>query len=812
MDQSWVFNRAMVWLEKDAGLDGPVLCYSSQSPLPLTGEKQVSRWYAGAGSTLANSAGGYTRFVKKGGPSRLGHACLPPLQFNVEQHPTALIEVAKATHPWRVLIVVKGREGLPLYAGQWRRGPGKETVDLLGLLRTKGYTHHFAELLFFMSTCTAKAGEEAEVEYRWDLQGRAAVIASLPVIRTAARAKAEGVPIAAVVVDEQAIRLGSDAVEVTAEIRGAKVKLQEGPAGVWKATWRDWPVGDYCVPIQARWKGSDKQAVSTLQVSITDGQFVGYDERLKLLIQGGKVLGPLSGSYRGKRLFKHPDTPQESLLCGQRDWDAVHSGRNPPDYGFHWWESHTEREIEAQYDYLAACGWTALHQDQWWMFWERLDCGGRLAPHGAEQFAKMLAAARRHGLRVYFNLSNHEPHAPAPLYAQYLEAGAKSADVRDPQSVFMRMYRGYAAQFAGMFRDETALLGVSAAGERDNIDQCGGAPFVNAVYDAYRARDPNHLFICEPHFQMAYDPNHYRKQGWKPVLGGFRSYFVERLDIPLEAATTLFKLARIAQCFMSEGLSWSDYPTQNRRSWGDLDNPRNLALYRLRCRQDLYTGLAYRLPIILTWDEHVVEDERIVFEQVRRLVDWSQPFRVPPLAVRVGQALLPPHAKSSAPLWQCEIALAARPLETVYVWEDEPIPAGVLHTLDARRGLPNLAFASEGGTLPDTLKDQMPLCLPEGMTANYSWNADGRTLLAFLRKKGQEQLVQKATPSECLQRLPAKPVGEVRLQNLPRGRLTYRLYDLASKKVVSRAEFDRSLGLRMPEDGWDFFLLVIPTT
>ena len=53
MRECWVFNRAMVWLDKDCGVDGGILCYSSQSPLPLTGKRQVSRWYAGPDNDLA---------------------------------------------------------------------------------------------------------------------------------------------------------------------------------------------------------------------------------------------------------------------------------------------------------------------------------------------------------------------------------------------------------------------------------------------------------------------------------------------------------------------------------------------------------------------------------------------------------------------------------------------------------------------------------------------------------------------------------------------------------------------------------------
>ena len=54
MREGWVYNRAMVWLDKNCGVDGGILCYSSQSPLPLTGKRQVSRWYAGSDNEVVD--------------------------------------------------------------------------------------------------------------------------------------------------------------------------------------------------------------------------------------------------------------------------------------------------------------------------------------------------------------------------------------------------------------------------------------------------------------------------------------------------------------------------------------------------------------------------------------------------------------------------------------------------------------------------------------------------------------------------------------------------------------------------------------
>ncbi len=148
-------------------------------------------------------------------------------------------------------------------------------------------------------------------------------------------------------------------------------------------------------------------------------------------------------------------------------------------------------------------------------------------------------------------------------------------------------------------------------------------------------------------------------------------------------------------------------------------------------RETLYTGLALGNPIMMTWEERVVEDERQVLGEVRRLVDWSRPFQRPRLAIRVGNESLPDAGGKA--LVRYETALSRLPLDYFCVWGDEPVPEGTLHTIDARQPFEEPAFASDGGKLPDALKADMPLRLPAGFAATYSWSQDRRQLLAFIR-------------------------------------------------------------------------------
>jgi len=290
------------------------------------------------------------------------------------------------------------------------------------------------------------------------------------------------------------------------------------------------------------------------------------------------------------------------------------------------------------------------------------------------------------------------------------------------------MFGRYLEQFAAVFRDETAISGFTAAGEGD--PDCGTL-FVNRVHDTLQARDGRHLVLCEPHHHITRRQSFYRAAGWKPLLGGMRTYGIDRH--PLEAVGVQFKLAAMGHVFMGEGTFYGFLG--GRHQYMNVEMP--VAAYRRRVRETIYTGLAHRNPILLTWEERLVEDERVVFEQVRRAVDWSQRFRQPPLAVRVDGSLMP--IAKRGPLFRLEARLARFPLECVYVWEDEPAPEGTVATLDARRPLEPPAFVSDGGALPDSLKAHMPLHLPAGWAASTSWSRDGRTLLAFLRDAAAPQ-------------------------------------------------------------------------
>lgn len=799
MRACWVYNRAMVWLDKNCGVDGGILCYSSQSPLPLTGTRQVSRWYTGSDNEVVDIDDGFTRLSKRNGASAWDHACLPPVQFEIEQHRVAEFEVREATHPWQFIAIVKGRSGPPLFVSPWHTGPHKLRVDLLELYRGKGYENHFAEMVFFVAVWTKNPQEPATVSFRLSLWGGEVIVPTLPVIRTAQRAEREGVPLCAVVLDRDAKRLSHDEVDVTASLGQASIKLTEDGQGIWKAVARDVPRGVHWAELRATWKADPQKSVATrLSVRVTDGQFVSYDPRLRLLTRGGQPLGPITGSYRGQAVFLGIGTAGESLLHGQDRWQAAISHAAEPDYGFHFWEAITPRELNDDYAYLDRCGWRMIHLCSAWLWWPRFDAAGRLSPFYAEQIDAVCRAAEQHGLFVHLAVSHYPLGLKSPPYAQYIEAGYEASDYANPQSNFFRMFTAYLAQLAEVFRDDVALSSFTPAGEGDSV--CG-MHFVNMVHDALARHDGNHLVMAEPHHQITQHPNYYRQAGWKPLLGAMRTYHIEWLKPqPPESVGVQFKLAAMGDIFMGEGCFYGFLGGNHQYMNPEMpiDN------YRRCVRETIYTGLAQRNPILLTWEERIVEDERIVFEQIRQAVDWSTPFQRPWLAIRVDDQLMPVAGRS--PLFRYEDALSRIPVEACYVWEDASVPSGTAATLDARQPFVRPAFASDGGTLPDALRSRLPLILPAGWAASYSWSEDRRTLLAFLRRTDAVGRESNRVARDDGTSLDATLV----LRNFAPQVLAFQLFDLATHQLVLQGNLQETRSVTMPGDGNHFFLLVLP--
>lgn len=804
LDQSWTFNRAMRWIEAP---DGVLLCYEADGDLDVTGDCRVADWFSDPANRLTH-AGSALRFDKTTARQR-DAVVLPGLQTNLNQHPRLVVEVTDATAAWQVCVLVKGRSGPPLVASDWCENAGRVELDWATAWRAKGYTLQFAELHIAVGLWTDTPETPAHITFTAILPGQAAVIPCLPVIRH----EGMSVPFSAIVVGADGTLHGPDDITVTATVTGRQIPLTAD-----NTFWHgevSLPVGD----TKAHWRVTGAVSVeAVLPLRVTDGHHYVYATPERSLMRTSRTCGPLSGSYQGMVFVRDVGTLGETLVHGQAAWD-VWDRTTPPGEHWHYWEALTEAEMEERFAYLEACGWDLLHLCQGWGVWEKLDAGGHLAPHGAEQLALLLRVASKHGLALLQALS-HYPYGQkyTPVLRQYLEAGFQDTDWThpDPSTSFTAMFHQYLREFARQFRHETALFALSTSGEGDIA---AGPARVNDTYHIMRQNMPDTLFLAEPIHRLSDLPDAHRRQwyvtgwldsfaegcrtdvAWEPQLAGSRMYWIgESLHSDIDLAIE-FKFLQLGDYFMGEG-SWP-CPHLYSRFMGHADTWAGTDRYRRRVRDSLYLGMVHRCPILLTWDEQYTEDERKLLRYVRECIDWSQPFLHAQVAIRVdalNAGGVPQGAAGRGVLGQYEDYLSALPLMTCYLRPDEPAPPNVT-VFDARQPY-------QAPTLPAAVLDAAPLCLSPGYRASYLWSADHRTLLAYLyNSTSHTYLEDRADLSGNWHRTPQPAACEMILRNMPAG-LTCRVFSLEAKCPIHSQTIAGETNIALAAGTDDYLLLV----
>ena len=809
MQRNWVFNRAMRW--HDAGLDGCIVCYSGVENLSLTGEHQVSAWHSDDKNSLTHS-GAFTKFEKKA-DRRRDCAVLPAFQFHVGQHPKLELTVSEATGDWQFCGSIKGRSGSPFISTGWQNGSGKFSFDLAGELAKRGYNLNFAELHFVMGMWTKEPMNASSVTYQAELHGKPAIVTCLPVIRTRETATREGIPIAAVALNQQGERLGRNQVKLFALAGSQRIRLEEND-GFWKGTLKGLKEGDYEVSVAA--EGAIKET-GTLHVRVTDGNYFTYDKEQRFIRHKGKLTGPLTGSYQGMFFFREVGQPSERIVNDQKEWDAWDRAQ-PPGERMHGWEALTERELEARFAYLQQGGWDLLQLHQHWGIWERLDGGGRIAPHGAEQLALYVRTAGRHGLASIQALSSgaysvrRDPkqYGGTPTWTRYLDAGFKNQDWFEPDAtIFNKMFHQYLHDFTSLFKEETALFAMTASGEGDSHN---GLPRSNDVFHFIRSLDKSHLFFAEAIHQMSKLPQEYTA-GWQQDMLGGRTYFIGEELLPEFDLGVEFKFYQLGQIYKAEG-EWPSSNIYTQFHYMALkDDPAapvcwaGSLRYRTRLRDGLYLGLVHRLPLILSWDEQMTADEHIVLRQVRELVDWSQAFVAPKVIVRVDGSNT--QGKGRVNLAEYEKAFVHLPLAYQLILPDATPPGNAAVVIDARQPYQEPRFQADGGMLPDALKSEIPVRVSKGYGASYAWSEDRRTLLAYVYNV-THHIDQPEWACGRYHRIPKPTKLMLNLQNLPARNLKYRLYDLNGKKLLKEGLVLRTLSMDLGNTDRDYFVLVTP--
>jgi hypothetical protein len=810
--QLWVFNQAMEW-HRD-GLQDCIICHTRGRELPLTGEYQLSRWHTDPRNSLTHH-GEETRFEKKSGRHR-DCAVLPAFQFHVRQNPTATLSVSEASASWQFCASIKGRSGPPFLSSGWQIGPARFSFNIGDELKKRGYNLDFAEIHFVIGLWTDDSKASASVSYELKMPSEPTVIGALPVIRAANSIAVSGVPIAAVVLDEEGDRLGRSSVQLHAVINGQKIPLEEKDR-FWLGNVHGLFIGDYEAKLISEGKVNQ---TGLLRLRVTDGEYFAYDKTKKRMTRGGKIIGSLTGSYQGTFYFREVGTPAESLVNTQEEWDNWDRSK-PPGEHLHYWESLNESELTQRFAYLESCGWDLLHLHQHWGIWERLDAGGRISPHGAEQVALYMRVASRHKLALLQSLSSYEymvdrplngPIGGTPPWSVYIDAGFKNEDWFNPAgTTFQKMFHQYLHDFTSLFREETALAGMLASGEGDHEN---GPLFTNDVFHYVKSLDPNHFFPAECLFQTKKLPRAY-SAGFDEDLFGDRTYFIGDEFLPEYELGVFFKFLQTGNNYLAEG-SWptpdiytafhydllkNDHKDPGPESWIGTQR------YRTRLRDTYYLGFIHRMPIVDTWDEYLAEDEHKILREVRDFVDWNQPFEPTTVVIRVDDES---GGAGREKMIKFETVFSQFPLAYSYLLPESPVPETALHVVDSHQPYQDPKFASDGGLLPDALKTHMPLKISPGYSSNYLWSSDRRTLLAYIYNT-TNHTEQSLWICGRHHRLPKPTTLTVQVQNLPFGKLNYRLYDLNFKKLLKQGDVSRSTQIPVGATDRDYLLAVTPS-
>ena len=802
----WVFNRATRWLRDS----NTILCYDEGGDLFLTGAHQASSWHSGPANTLA-SDGDFTVFDKRS-QRRRDAAVLPAFQFRQDQHPVLEFTVLEANTDWQLCVTLKGRGGRPLIASAWHAGPSTLTINLVEELAARGFHWSYPEMHFAIGTWNTNPEHPSRVKFRAALKPQGAIAGCLPVIRTQKNAH-DGAPLTAIVLDAKGARIGRGEVRVVAYVADRATDLSEAD-GVWRGRLQDLGVGDHVVRIRSE---GAVQAETRCEVRITDGEFLGFTPEQAWVTRRGEPVGPLTGSYQGTWFFRNAGRAGESMVQGQREWDAWDRSEADSEH-MHFWESLTEDELDTRFRFLASAGFdlTTLHSH--WGDWERLDAGGQIAPHGAEQLARYLRVAGRHGLAHVQALASG-PYATSKVayggtvpYSRYLEAGFKSEQFMTPgSSAFEEMYHQYLKDFALLFADDTALFAMTSAGEGDHFV---GPSRTNDTMRTIRAIDRNHVFLAETVNVMRKLPQEHSR-GFDEDRFGSRTYFIGNHYAPEADLGVHFKMLNLAGLYLAEG-SWPPMPSYVRFHYEVLrDNngsPKcwtGTEHYRRRLRDTLYLGLVHLIPIMNTWDEVCTEDEHVVFREIRGLVNWKQQFAHPKLAIRVDNTSANIDDPGYGRLAQLEAALATLGLASRYVAANSASNSADI-VLEGSTKVEDLRFHADGGVLPDAWRRSLPLLVSEGYSVSHVASADERTFLAYVYNTTRHER-QYYWLGGHYHRAPVAAALKLTVRRPAKSPQRVRIYDLNSRALMAESAFAESAGFDFGATANDFFVLVTPS-
>lgn len=718
LSKNWVFNKQMEWIRTD---NGNIICYSKGNYLALTGDGQASKWFSDPANSIRNN-NDYTVFEKKSTIRTRDAAVLPAFQFQIDQHPILELEVDYADCDWQFCVAVKGRAGIPLLSSGWCNKAKKIKLNLAEALQKKGYKLNYPELTFVMGVWTNSPEKSGKVSFKAGFPTHPAIIASLPVIKTLSNAN-RGISIESITVNGQGIPM-QNANTVICKINGNKLFMQKHGQG-YITKLPIYEEGSYSESFEA---DSFKSVNYIDAIRITRDEYYKYDKTLKSITLNAKPISPLTGSYQGTVYFAGNGTSKESIVQGQEEWDK----HIPEDLRLHWWESLTEKELKERFSYLQSNGWKVLHLNTHWNNWERLDAGGKIAPHAAEQLALYIRTAAEYGLCHIQDLS-HYPYYESEVWQEYLDNGYKNEywfipgkDMMPGKKTFTTMFNQYIHDFATIFKDETNILAIGASGEGDRANQLSRSV---SIMKAFKEIDKKHLFIAEPSYYF-YEMPQMEVLGWSQDLLGSRTYLLgNRMNTELDMGVYFRLHSMVPNMCMLEG-SFPAPPVYARMTYGPNDERSKswigTDMYRSNLRLSIYMGLLYRLPLLVTWDEQVTEDERIVFEKIRNEIHWDSPLEDPEISLYITDSFFQGNNRIVGGEYE-HFFTTKYPRSYKFISEKENANGYIIDVND-KYSEPHV---------PDSIAKLFSIS--DGYAVSYTQTADKRQILAFVFNVGSHK-------------------------------------------------------------------------
>lgn len=841
-EMTWVFNRAMVWLDEDDGVKKGIICYSNNGILHLSGTKQVSQWLTDPTNSFTNTEQ-YQSCFKKNQEKSIDFVILPGFEFQINQHPGVEFEVSSATGSWLFAVHIFGRSGPALFSSEWKNGSGKLIIDLQKEFRKNGFKTNYAKFNFVIFLRTDTQLYKGDISFSLRLVGDSAIIPCLPLIRTIESVGKEGVTVYSIVVDENARLLKSDKVSVIVTSENQKIKAYNiDNSGVWQAKFMKFLEGEHIVRLDAKWNNCDKIVSSFLNISIKKGEFISYEPEKHSLMFQDKSIGPISGSFISNVAYPLlKKAPKNLQIHGFKDY--LKYNRLKKKISYHMWIGLSESDMEIYFTFLERCGWRIVRRWQHWNIFERLDVGGRISPHGAENFASTLRCGGKHNIFVLMDLTHYPYGFGCAPYSQYVEQGygdepffARVLNEKTRETTMkelykqwispemMRFLKKYLTHFFTLFSESREILGVTMNGEGDihNVVYAdNGDKWLKEMHAFIHKSDKNHLIVLEHPGNTGWywyknyrslDPRDHMKY---PLAGlaGYRTYGLgrrHRYDVRLSVEINMIQCSNksyIGECCWPGTL-------EDKNSGPQTED------FRLRVRDNLYIGLIHQMPIILSWDEWLTEDEAFIFSIIRSQVNFGSLRKMQaPVAIRLNipdsnadeDTRFAKMEEYIDRLVKFEEVFRNIPLEYVYVWKDEPIPKGVLkEIIPTKDSLQDIKFISEAGIIPEEIRKYIPLKISDNYSTHYLWSIDKKILLAYIYNISNQGLgctEGGRGPLEINRRRKLCRL-EITIQNFSIGKWSYKLYDLDIKKLVKDERFQGNKHILFPETSHDYFLLV----